>query len=112
MIQKVMSVAATFFTPAWPLLLQVLSHLTKKRPANCNREEIYLQAEAFAVLVDMALVHIDGERGGSLSIAYNTSGWGHTGRLQSNCNGAKAMRSQRVGRGQEEEKGRLERGWQ
>ena len=47
--------------PLLLLLLQVLSHLTKKRPANCAREEFYLQAEAFAVLVDMAMVQMDGE---------------------------------------------------
>jgi len=41
--------------------LQVLAHMTKKRPVDVNRVEFILQAEAFACLVKMECVHAEGE---------------------------------------------------
>ncbi len=39
---------------------QVLSHMTKKRAINVNRAEFILQSEAFAHLVRLECVKLDG----------------------------------------------------
>jgi hypothetical protein len=44
-----------------PVHLQVLGFLNQKRPANVEREAVFLQADAFAVLVQMDFVAADGE---------------------------------------------------
>jgi hypothetical protein len=43
------------------LLLQVLGFLNQKRPVDVDRESVYLQADAFAALVQMDFVAADGE---------------------------------------------------
>jgi hypothetical protein len=44
--------------------LQVLGFLNQKRPVDVDRESVYLQADAFAVLVQMDFVAADGEHRG------------------------------------------------
>jgi len=39
---------------------QVLGFLNQKRPVDVDRESVYLQADAFAVLVQMDFVAADG----------------------------------------------------
>lgn len=46
---------------AWHPVPQVLKMLTIKRPVTVDRKEFYLQAEAFAALVKVDMVAIDGE---------------------------------------------------
>lgn len=43
--------------------MQVLGFLNQKRPADVDRDSVYLQADAFAVLVQMDFVAADGEGG-------------------------------------------------
>lgn len=42
------------------LISKVLSHLTKKRPVNADRTQFFAHAEAFAVLVQIEFVSVDG----------------------------------------------------
>lgn len=39
---------------------QVLQHLTKKRPVGVDRTQFFVHAEAFAVLVNIEFVSVDG----------------------------------------------------
>lgn len=43
--------------------VQVLGFLNQKRPSDIDRDSVYLQADAFAVLVQMDFVAADGEGG-------------------------------------------------
>lgn len=51
--------------------LQVLGFLNQKRPVDVDRESVYLQADAFAALVQMDFVAADGKHG-------HTRGWACT----------------------------------
>jgi hypothetical protein len=44
-----------------PAVLQVLGFLNQKRPVDIDRDSVYLQADAFAILVQMDFVAADGE---------------------------------------------------
>ena len=62
------------------MLPQVLKHLTVPRPVNANRAEFFPQAEAFACLVSLGSVGVQGRFNLSIISLNNTILW--PGRVQ------------------------------
>lgn len=56
-------------------LSQVLSHLTKKRPVGADRTQFFAHAEAFAVLVNIEFVSIDGAYLCAMAVCCGGCGW-------------------------------------
>lgn len=59
-LQFIISIRNYIYLELWMLRLKVLKHLTVKRPVEASRMDFFAHAEAFAALVNLEFVSING----------------------------------------------------